>query len=84
MPICATVNKEYICMHGGISPQMTTIDEMNKLDRFQEPGLSGLLCDLLWADPVDEKQAPKVNFIANKERDCSVKFGLKPVKAFLK
>jgi serine/threonine-protein phosphatase 2B catalytic subunit len=42
-------------MHGGISPQMTTIEEMNKLDRFQEPGLSGLLCDLLWADPVDEK-----------------------------
>lgn len=84
MPLCATVNKEYICMHGGISPQMNTVEELNTLDRFQEPGLSGTLCDLLWADPVDEKQAPKVNFTGNKERDCSVKFGLKPVKQVLK
>ena len=55
MPLCATVNKEYVCMHGGVSPQMTTLDEINKIDRFIEPPLQGLLCDLLWADPVDEK-----------------------------
>jgi serine/threonine-protein phosphatase 2B catalytic subunit len=39
MPLCATVNKEYVCMHGGISPQMTTLDEINNIDRFVEPGL---------------------------------------------
>lgn len=63
---------------------MTTLDEVNKIDRFQEPGLQGLLCDLLWADPVDEKHASKTSFATNKERDCSVKFGLKPVKQILK
>jgi len=63
---------------------MTTLEEVNKIDRFVEPALQGLLCDLLWADPVDEKQAPKVGFTGNKERDCSVKFGLKPVKQVLK
>ncbi len=54
------------------------------MDRHIEPPLSGLLCDLLWADPVDDNIAQKSNFADNKERECSVKFGLKPVKALMK
>lgn len=84
MPLSAIVNNDYLCMHGGISPQLTDAEEINKINRFQEPPLSGLLCDLLWADPVDENLAMKVNFSENKERECSVKFGLKPVKTLLK
>lgn len=80
MPLAATVNNDYLCMHGGISPAMTDIEALNKINRFLEPPLSGLLCDLLWADPVDDMQATKVNYIENRERECSVKFGLKPVK----
>jgi serine/threonine-protein phosphatase 2B catalytic subunit len=34
MPVCATVNKEYICMHGGISPEMGKVEDINELDRF--------------------------------------------------
>ncbi len=30
MPIAATVNNEYFCVHGGISPDMLKIDEINK------------------------------------------------------
>jgi serine/threonine-protein phosphatase 2B catalytic subunit len=80
MPLAATVNNDYLCMHGGISPTMTDIDSLNKINRFIEPPLSGLLCDLLWADPVEDLHATKINFIENRERECSVKFGLKPVK----
>lgn len=57
LPICAVVNEEYLCMHGGISPDIRDIKEVNKVNRFEEPGLSGVLCDLLWADPVDDKLA---------------------------
>lgn len=84
MPLAATVNNDYLCMHGGISPQLQDAEEINKINRFIEPPLSGLLCDLLWADPVDDPMAMKVNFADNKERECSVKFGLKPVKQILK
>jgi serine/threonine-protein phosphatase 2B catalytic subunit len=84
MPLSAVVNNDYLCMHGGISPHLADAEEINKIDRFQEPPLSGLLCDLLWADPVDDTHAMKVNFSENKERECSVKFGLKPVKNLLK
>jgi serine/threonine-protein phosphatase 2B catalytic subunit len=54
MPLAATVNNDYLCMHGGISPTLTDIDNLNKINRFLEPPLSGVLCDILWADPVDD------------------------------
>ncbi len=84
LPLAAVVNNDYLCMHGGISPQLNDAEEINKINRFVEPPLSGILCDLLWADPVEDSQAMKVNFGENKERECSVKFGLKPVKNLLK
>jgi serine/threonine-protein phosphatase 2B catalytic subunit len=84
LPLAATVNNDYLCMHGGISPSMADADEINKINRFIEPPLSGLLCDILWSDPVDDSLAMKVNFADNKERECSVKYGLRPVKALLK
>jgi serine/threonine-protein phosphatase 2B catalytic subunit len=84
MPLAATVNNDYLCMHGGISPSLTDLDQLNKINRFIEPPLSGVLCDILWSDPVEDHNAMKVNFVENKERECSVKFGLKPVKSLLK
>lgn len=84
MPLSAVVNNDYLCMHGGISASLADAEDINKIDRFKEPPLSGLLCDLLWADPVDDTLAMKTAFTDNKERECSVKFGLKPVKALLK
>ncbi len=53
-PLAAVVNNDYLCMHGGISPSLNDAEEINKINRFVEPPLSGLLCDLLWADPVDD------------------------------
>lgn len=84
LPLAAVVNNDYLCMHGGISPHLNDYGEINDINRFLEPPLSGLLCDLLWADPVDDNQAMKINFADNKERECSVRFGLKPIKNLLK
>ena len=54
LPISAVVNNDYLCMHGGISPTLLDTEDINKINRFVEPPLSGILCDLLWADPVDD------------------------------
>ena len=84
LPIAADVNGDYLCMHGGISPEMQTLDDINKVDRFVEPPLSGFLCDLLWSDPGTDKEAKALKFAKNVERECSFKFGLDPVKKILK
>eukprot|EP00924_Labyrinthula_sp_SR-Ha-C_P010290 augustus_masked-scaffold_23-processed-gene-2.59-mRNA-1 protein AED:0.37 eAED:0.37 QI:0/0/0/0.5/1/1/2/0/1380 len=61
MPIAAIVNTskgKFFCLHGGISPNVTTIDQFKEFDRFQEPSLQGgFLCDVLWADPVLDEDA---------------------------
>ena len=80
MPLSALVNSDYLCMHGGISPQLNQIEDINAINRFTEPGLKGFLCDLLWSDPCGDKEASHYKWKNNKERECSFKFGLEPAK----
>ena len=85
MPIAADVNGDYLCMHGGISPELKSKEDIeNSIDRFIEPPLKGFLCDLLWSDPMDDKEARSRRFTPNAQRECSVKFGLEPVKEILR
>jgi len=34
MPLVAVVNEEYLCMHGGVSPNMKSLEEINLANRF--------------------------------------------------
>jgi serine/threonine-protein phosphatase 2B catalytic subunit len=52
-------------MHGGISPQMTRISDINKINRLDEVPFEGIMCDLLWADPVDDIHANQTDFKEN-------------------
>lgn len=83
MPIACEVSKQYLCMHGGISPALKSIQDIDRVKRFVEPPLNGLLVDLLWSDPLDDKKAKAGNFVNNKSRDCSVSYGLEPVQNIL-
>lgn len=53
-PITALVENQILCLHGGLSPSVNTLDEIRALDRVQEPPHGGSMCDLLWSDP-DER-----------------------------
>ncbi len=53
-PLTAVVEGQIFGTHGGLSPSFTTLDDIRKLDRFQEVPHEGAICDLLWSDP-DER-----------------------------
>lgn len=62
LPLTAIVENEIFCLHGGLSPFLDTLDQIKKLDRFQEVPHEGPMCDLLWSDPdeiVGWKHSPR-------------------------
>lgn len=51
MPMMAVIEETIVCMHGGLSPSLSKVDDLNKKERPCEIPEEGMLCDLVWADP---------------------------------
>lgn len=78
MPVAALINDRVLCMHGGLSPDLTSVDQIRKIQRPVNVPDSGILCDLLWSDPDDKTVGWGEN-----ERGISYVFGAEVVKNFL-
>ncbi|PVU91922.1 hypothetical protein BB561_004120 [Smittium simulii] len=85
MPIACVVNNQFLCVHGGLSPELHTLDDFKQIDRFREPPTHGLLCDLLWSDPVEDfgHEKKKSPFLNNNARGCSFFYTYNAVSSFL-
>lgn len=79
MPCAAVISDKIFCMHGGLSPELTEIEQIDAIERPVDVGEEGLLCDLLWADPEPSLIGWDVN-----DRGCSFLFGEDVVEEFLK
>jgi len=92
LPIAATINKKFFCVHGGLSPDIRSLHEIKDINRFEEVPREGAFCDLLWSDPVDESKEDEdlddedtLNWFSHNEtRQCSFVFGVEAVQTFLK
>ena len=83
LPISAIVNGQYLCMHGGISQFLTSLDAINMIDRKMEPPADDcLLSDMLWADPAKGSEKDR-DFSENDKRGMSYVFGMNPVNRIL-
>lgn len=74
LPLAAIMNGQFLCVHGGLSPEIHTLDDIKRLDRFKEPPAFGPMCDLLWSDPLEDFDNEKSNtdhFTHNSVRGCS-------------
>lgn len=85
LPLSCLINEKFICVHGGISPSIDIMEDLNKVNRFAEPPKEGaiwyntfinLFSDLLWCDPCEnDEEALEVDYKNNEQRGCSYVFG---------
>ena len=52
LPLGALVDEQIFCVHGGLSPSIDSLDQVQQLPREEVPH-EGPMCDLLWSDPDD-------------------------------
>jgi len=79
LPCCAIIDDKIICMHGGLSPELTTMNQIANIARPCDVPDAGLLCDILWADPDSQ-----VEGWAQNDRGVSFTFGKDVVESFLR
>ncbi|XP_063673010.1 serine/threonine-protein phosphatase 2B catalytic subunit gamma isoform isoform X14 [Pan troglodytes] len=85
LPLAALLNQQFLCVHGGMSPEITSLDDIRKLDRFTEPPAFGPVCDLLWSDPSEDYGNEKTleHYTHNTVRGCSYFYSYPAVCEFL-
>ncbi|KAJ9565240.1 hypothetical protein OSB04_001206 [Centaurea solstitialis] len=67
LPVAALIDDKILCMHGGLSPDLTNLDQIRNLTRPTDVPDAGLLCDLLWSDPNREVVEDGYEFFADRK-----------------
>jgi len=78
LPVSALVDEKIMCMHGGLSPELTNLQQVHRLVRPTDVPDTGVICDLLWADPDKD-----IAGWAESDRGVSFIFGPDVVTNFL-
>lgn len=77
LPIAATVGGKIFCVHGGLSPSLSSINDIKQIQRPTDVPDTGLVSDLLWSDP-----DPDVQTWGDNDRGVSYCFGRPIVERF--
>ncbi|XP_053560480.1 serine/threonine-protein phosphatase 2B catalytic subunit beta isoform-like [Bombina bombina] len=85
LPLAALLNQQFLCVHRGLSPEIHSLDDIKRLDRFKEPPAFGPMCDLLWSDPSEDfgNEKSQEHFSHNTVRGCSYFYSYPAVCEFL-
>eukprot|EP01120_Amphizonella_sp_Union-15-10_P000964 TRINITY_DN11030_c0_g1_i1.p1 TRINITY_DN11030_c0_g1~~TRINITY_DN11030_c0_g1_i1.p1 ORF type:complete len:305 (+),score=44.52 TRINITY_DN11030_c0_g1_i1:98-1012(+) len=79
LPIAAVIDEKILCMHGGLSPDLKSLEQIRRIKRPTDIPDNGLLCDLLWSDPEKDVKGWGPN-----DRGVSFTFGSNIIQTFLK
>lgn len=63
LTMAAIIDGSVLCLHGGLSPEVRTLDQIRVIARAQEIPHEGAFCDLMWSDPDGLiSSSPPLNF----------------------
>jgi len=79
LPVSAVIEDKILCMHGGLSPELSNLEQIKRVVRPTDVPDTGLLCDLLWSDPEKE-----ISGWGENDRGVSFTFGPDVVQRFLR
>lgn len=83
LPITAIINDKIFCIHGGLSPELTSLQQIQQIQRPTDIPDRGLLADLLWSDPDPLVRLLLPHVWPKNDRGVSYCFGKKHVDHFL-
>lgn len=78
LTLSVVINDEILCVHGGLSPSIHSIDQIKIIDRFREIPHEGPMADLVWSDPDPERDEFSLS-----PRGAGYTFGAQVVRKFL-
>ena len=78
LPISASIDDKILLMHGGLSPELKSVEQLKSIMRPTDVPEEGLLCDILWSDP-----DPTCDGWGQNDRGVSVVFSQSVLKKFL-
>jgi serine/threonine-protein phosphatase PP1 catalytic subunit len=79
LPFCAVIDDKIFCVHGGLSPEVSNLEQIRRVQRPTDVPDAGMVCDFLWADPDID-----IAGWAENDRGVSYVFGADVVASFLK
>jgi len=78
LTVAALIDGRILCVHGGLSPDIRTIDQIRStIPRKQEIPHDGAFCDLVWSDPEE------VEGMTPSNRGAGYLFGASVVREFV-
>jgi len=78
LPIAAIIDEKIFCVHGGLSPEHHSMEQLKTVKRPTDVADTGIVCDLLWSDPLRNQTGWGEN-----DRGVSFTFGEDVVTRFL-
>jgi protein phosphatase len=79
LPIVATINGQIYCVHGGISANLKTLDQVSRLRRPMAICETEIVTDMVWSDPANDLAKPT----QSSDRGLGIYLSVKALEEFL-
>lgn len=51
LPLAAVVREKFFCVHSGLSPDVSHVNDIGLIHRFRHIPTRGAMCDMVWSEP---------------------------------